>query len=1456
MLSFTFPLFLPLSCLARPPANSTHTHYLPDGADPQEERRLWNHVKHLENQLEILAASKGRESEAYNDELTKTLANLSKPEPVGHAQSTLRAQHRVAPSPGGGVAASAGASGTSRSSTLGGQAPANGSASAPLDDDEKKLWNAWDVRLNIGLEVGKWFGHALDEEDAATAAGSSAPSQPGVASGATNPLDLGADPMKRASNSLPYADVLELNKRLSVIEALAGLTGQMQEARNTWQNSLAKLRATVDRTQKQQAATASSKTFQDAVAAKLNGANGAFLKTIDALLHQTIDTADIWGDRDSASRQIEQLTAQLDEYGVRLRNELDTRAQLTNQAADLARRLADEQERTSDLDMTSNRIREDRNVREQKLALAEAELAAAKDALASAEGSARELRDVLAKERQDAFATGERLHALEAANRDLVAENERLKTQQMSEKALRESVARECADLRVALAHAKEECEIEQNTAAELRTALAASKASGLKLDSELEAANEKIADQMVRLTEMRLEAEGRRKELAILQAQLSEDEYQKTFLETEREKAVSAAEAAALDARTEAKSLRAELKEQMRINERLKEQNDLIFAELDELQSREETDLVLAELRRMLADALAQKQELDALCTAARNDKVAAEDAALLAKEKAALAVAAAQAEVDAVKDELARALAKVEASAGSADDAKGRSLAEAKKRAQAEGLAEQLRDQVAELKQMNAVLLAEKDVLRTEIGGFEAELEKEIHAHAVKGEELAKLQRDCEDLRMRYDHERQLHADAIKARERISSGATELEALLADMHAAASSHAHQVDELRRQLDSVGRARDQLRAARDETASALDAAHATIDGLEDTRNNLERELNEARKARTVEAYQTAEVQKKLDEALREISSLHLQQDYLKQAKASSDAQLAASRGKVDVEAAEKTELSVHLVAIERQLANAKDQIGEMRLALEAEQKKSARLEQDVFGAASELAQLKRTHAETKEALAQVLGENADLVRETRELEAELSHMRKKLQADVTEKDSLARGCETKDAEISAYRKQNEALTNEKYALQRELEQVSEAAKLAGRDRASFELEKMRVAQDVTDARKRLELKSAELEQTLAAWQADKERMEARLAENERKHAEASSASQASMDSLHKAMNDLNASFTLKASDYEDEIEHYKRQVHAGLVREEELALAAAAAKSAADASAHEAAGAVAREEKLDEELRHLKLRHKKLTNTCDEALDRVRALEAELRETARSSETASSDASELSTRLEAVKAQLKDANDTLLARRGELRAREEAVAQLENERKTAELEIARMQKRLDKEAFACANLSSELSKVQAAQLALAKEKASFETDLAAARSEAAEYKKQCKDLLEAQSAAALEKQALTDELALLRRQADMLSNDENAKLNALRAATADVDDFKMRLGKHMAAVGRTSSGGGGNISGLVVGTASGAGAGVPRGVSFAGASPLPTAAGTTGPVPVPVRRR
>lgn len=164
-------------------------------------------------------------------------------------------------------------------------------------------------------------------------------------------------------------------------------------------------------------------------------------------------------------------------------------------------------------------------------------------------------------------------------------------------------------------------------------------------------------------------------------------------------------------------------------------------------------------------------------------------------------------------------------------------------KRRIQQDNIIEQQRQSIEDLKKLNAVMEAEKEVLRTEVSEFEEQLEREIHAHALKSEEIAKLDRRKEDLEMQLAHEKKLHQDALDARVKTQEQVTQLEQQIAQLMVDGTGTAHTLDELRRELEVMTRSRDQMKAHRDDALEELQRSHEQYDQLAKIRGNLEHEV-------------------------------------------------------------------------------------------------------------------------------------------------------------------------------------------------------------------------------------------------------------------------------------------------------------------------------------------------------------------------------------------------------------------------------------------------------------------------------------------------------------------------------------------------------------------------------------------------------------------------------------
>ncbi|KNC55863.1 uncharacterized protein AMSG_12435 [Thecamonas trahens ATCC 50062] len=1324
---------------------------------------MWNHVKHLESQLEILAASHvpGAAAERYNSELSKTVSHLANnPDTSGMSSSMLQPQHDVSMNAG-----------------------ENG-------DDDRQLWSAWDMRLNIGKAVGAWFGG--DDADAASDSESAGGSASSNAVGPA-PLDLGADASKSSGAALPYEDVLELNKRLSVIDALDQLVQGLTSSRSRWQSDLSRLQASTDRA-RANPVNANSTAFKESVALKLNALNSSFLKRTDATLHDVVSTADIWGEHASMAAQLEEMSAQLTEFGERLRNEMDARAQLTHQASDLAQRLGDEQNKTLVLENSGEKESATRLQLEQQVSLLSDELSAAKNNTLALKNKLSDIEASLHAEKKSSAALSSELTAARDETRDVSLSLDRLTKQLASEKQLRDKVARQAADLQIELTRALESAELERNTVSDLKSELADAKATIRSQTAESDVSAEKLNDKLIEVTELRLKVDELLALNSELESRLIEDEAQKDFLDSQKLLLAENVEAVRRTHAAELSAANAKIDSLTAENSSLADQVDMLFAELDELQNREETDMTIAELRRMLAEALSAKKDMDGLVVSLRTELAAAEDALAdtklaheselaLAKSSSASAVSQAKStasEVSALKETI--------------DELKNALHMENKKRVQLNGTIDHQRSQIEDLKKINAVMEAEKDVLRTELTEFEQDLEKEIHAHACKREELAKMERERDDWIAKHAHEHTLLLDALRARDAALADKSETDKLVSELSVAQSSVAHTSDDYKRQLESMTRERDSLLAAREDVLTELAAHQAQYDELAAIRVSLESALNDAKRDLGLAHYQTAELTKKLEDAKREANGANQRLEQVRASKAALEAQIAHTRNKLEVEAAEKSQATVHSVTLERNIAKLQEDLAETKAYLDAEEKKTFKLQQELDSTAESLKLKTKAYDEVKVNFDSVLRENQDLVSEARGLEDELSLLRRKLQTDVAEKDALARACETKDAEIARYRADVEDLTAQKYAVEQELAKANASISASGRDKATFELEKMSVAQQLADANKRLELKAAELDETLAAWRAEKDRYEARIVDLEAKQSQALANLQKSLDAAYDQMESMTSQTQLKYSDLEDEINHYKKQLHAALVREESLVAESAALKQTADSATGDAAAAAARQDKADEELRHTQLKLTKAVTSRDNALSRVANLEDDLRELTRSNNalTSAHDALVLSEaalreRVEAVEAEL-------LEKKRTLRVSKEEVAQLENDAKTAALEIARLSAKLESDKYAAEQAAASLADARATSATLAKEKDSLKLAADAALAEVDGYKDKCKDLLQSISDLTVERDALKDQLAQVSSAHSALLDSSRATEARVETSAADASDLKQRL--------------------------------------------------------------
>ena len=1345
--------------------------------DPEDEKKMWNHVKHLESQLEILAASHNASASGYNEELDHTLSRLAQQPDAANPNHSYTADPNM----------------SSSSSMMHAQ---------HTDTSEKQLWNAWDVRLNIGQAVGKWFGDNPESDPSATPATPATPSSSSSRPGGEGngvvraPLDLGADPHKTASSSLPYEDVLELNKRLSVIDALVEQTDTLTACRAKWQSDLARLQSSTERA-RANPANASSAAFQDSIALKLNALNATFLKRVDTTLHEIVSLADIWGEHEAMAEQLEEMSAQLTEFGERLRNEMDARAQLTNQASDLAARLGDEQNRTLILEDTGEKESQSRMELEQRVALLRDELESVNSQNSALKASLADTQAELHAARKSTASISSELEAAQESSRDGSLELDRLKSQLGSEKQLRDKVAKQAADLQIELTRALEAAELERNTVADLKDELATAKQTLRDNEVSADQSAERLNDKLIEVTELRLRVDELIQKNAALVAQLDEDEAQKEFLDSQKLLLAETMETANTNHARDMRNAQAQIAQLEADRDGLESQVELLFAELDELQNREETDLTIAELRRMLAEALEAKKDMDALVISLRGELEAAQDALADTRANHEAHLARIQSSSTSIESARDAAAAEVSALKDKVDELKNGLHAENKKQIQLRGSVDHLKTQTEELKKMNAILEAEKDVLRTELTEFEQDLEKEVHAHACKREELSKMEREKADWKAKFDHEHKLHLDALRARDAAQAEKVDTEKLVSQLSVTQSSSAHTLDEARRQLESMTRERDHLLARREDMLTELEAQRTQYDDLADTRISIENALNDTKRDLGLAHYQIAELTKALEDAKREASGANARLDQVRSAKASLEAQIAHTRNKLELEAAEKSQATVHAVTLERNVAKVSDDLAETKSALASEEKRAFKLQQELDTAVESLKLKTKAYDELKVSLDSTLRENQDLVSETRGLEDELSMLRRKLHGDVAEKDALARANETKDAEIDRYRAEIEDLTAQKYAVEQELEKATAAITASGRDKATFELEKMSVAQSLGDAQKRLELKDAELEETLEAWRSEKDRYEAKILDLEAKHSAAIANLQKSLDAAYGSMESMTSQTQLKYSDLEDEINHYKKQLHAALVREEELVAKAAALKQETDAAVGESAAAEARAVKADEELRHLQLKLTKAQTSQENALARVSALEDDMRELARSNAALSSSSDSLSMSEAALKERVALVEADLLEKKRALRMAKEEAAQLDNDVKTASLEIARLSAKLDKDKFDTESTATALAESKAAYSSLAKENDSLKVAADAATAEVSEYKNKCRDLLQTQSNLTVERDALKAQLEQLKGAHDSLLEASQHASEAASASANNVADLKSRLGTY-----------------------------------------------------------
>lgn len=173
--------------------------------------------------------------------------------------------------------------------------------------------------------------------------------------------------------------------------------------------------------------------------------------------------------------------------------------------------------------------------------------------------------------------------------------------------------------------------------------------------------------------------------------------------------------------------------------------------------------------------------------------------------------------------------------------------------------------------------------------------------------------------------------------------------------------------------------------------------------------------------------------------------------------------------------------------------------------------------------------------------------------------------------------------------------------------------------------------------------------------------------------------------------------------------------------MHAALVREEELNTENTSIKLANDKSTVELQAALAREEKLDEEVRHLRLRFNKLNEQYRTCNDELSSLNDELRD--RDALKSSDDAlrSDLVKKLEKSGEKLDEMERELMENKKESRLKDERIRQHENDAKANELELQRLQKKLEKEAFLASSAQESSGQFKEDLVKLTKENASLQ---------------------------------------------------------------------------------------------------------------------------------------